>query len=249
MMQLFGLIGYPLTHSFSKEYFTQKFTALGIAETARYELFPLLNIQAFLPLLQSQQPFLQGLNVTIPYKISVMPFLSEMDDQVLQIGSVNTITISPEGSTKGYNTDVYGFEQSLLPLLRDQHRHALILGGGGAAKAVVFVLNKLNIGYTVVSRHPKQGQLSYQQLTADIMHQHTLVINTTPLGMYPSIGEYPPIPYQYAGNGHLFYDLIYRPERTVFLQNAARQGAAVKNGLEMLHLQAERAWQIWNNPI
>lgn len=244
-MQLFGLIGFPLSHSFSKLYFTQKFTVQGIVN-ARYELFPLANIQEFTTLC-AQNPHLKGLNVTIPYKEAVIPYLAELDEEARQIGAVNTIAFLPHGRTKGYNTDVYGFEQTLVPLLQPYHRRALVLGTGGAAKAVVFVLGKLQIPYWQVSRNPAPGQLHYGQIDQKLLQTCTVVVNTTPLGMYPNIHLFPPLPYQFAGKQHLFYDLVYNPEQTLFLEKAARQGAIIQNGLQMLHLQAERAWQIWNN--
>jgi len=247
-MNLYGLIGYPLTHSFSKKYFTEKFTNSGLSDLVRYELFPLRNIEEFESLLKQYAPNLKGLNVTIPYKITVMPLLTYLDERAEKVGSVNTIAVLSDGTTKGYNTDIDGFQQSLSPLILANHSHALILGTGGAAKGVAYVLDKAGIDYTLVSRKLEAGQLSYQQLDRKIMEQHTLVINTTPLGMFPNIELYPDIPYQHVGNRHFFYDLVYNPAQTLFLQKAAMQGASVKNGLEMLYLQAEQSWRIWCNP-
>lgn len=242
----FGLIGYPLTHSFSPGFFGKKFEELGIAHRATYRLFPLQNIEQFNGLI-AQNPQLQGLNVTIPYKQLVIPFLDHLSDEARQIGAVNTIAFLPDGKTCGYNTDAWGFEQSLLPLLQPTHHRALVLGWGGAAKAVAYVLNKLRLPYTVVARTPQSGQLTYAALNEEVMQQHTLIINTTPLGMYPHTQQCPALPYHLATNRHLFYDLIYNPAQTLFLQNAAQHGATVKNGLQMLHLQAEQAWHIWTS--
>lgn len=245
MMQLFGLIGFPLGHSFSKQYFSQKFTVEGITN-ARYELFPLPHIQEF-PALCAQNPQLKGLNVTIPHKETVIPYLYELDEEAHRVGAVNTIAFLPDGRTKGYNTDVYGFEQTLLPLLQPHHTHALVLGTGGAAKAVIHVLSKLGLPFLQVSRQPGAGQLHYRQIDKELLQQYTVVVNTTPLGMYPNTQQYPNLPYQHADSRHLFYDLVYNPPQTLFLAKAAQQGATTQNGLAMLHLQAQRAWQIWNS--
>jgi shikimate dehydrogenase len=247
---LFGLIGYPLSHSFSKKYFSDKFTSQGI-KGHHYELFPLEDISQ-LPDLISRYPNLRGLNVTIPYKQAVMDYLDTLDTSAAEIGAVNTIKIE-EGRLKGYNTDVYGFELSLLQLIHTAGAEtgslsALILGTGGAAKAVAYVLTKLGIEYMKVSRRPSEGQLSYQQLNQPLMEKYRLVINTTPLGMSPKESSLPDIPYAFVNSQHLFYDLVYNPDKTAFMKKGASRGASVKNGLEMLHLQAEKAWEIWNEP-
>ncbi len=237
----FGLIGYPLSHSFSPGYFAAKFASEGI--DAVYKLFPLADVQNFLPIL-TENPGINGLNVTIPYKEAVMPFLYAIDPAATAIGAVNCIAIS-NGKTTGYNTDAIGFENSLLPLLKQHHTKALVLGNGGASKAVIYTLKKLGIAYTLVSRKAGTGITLYTDITADTVRENTLIINTTPLGMYPETEACPPIPYGAIGPQHLLYDLIYNPEATKFLTLGQATGAAIKNGLEMLHLQAEASWDIW----
>jgi shikimate dehydrogenase len=247
-MHRLGLIGYPLEHSFSKKYFSDKFSRLHINDW-EYELYPLQEISELRKLLV-ETPGLTGLNVTIPYKISVMPLLDEVDETARAAGAVNTISITQRQNRqcmKGYNTDVYGFEQSLLPLLRPYDKKALILGSGGASKAVEYVLKKLGIVSQIVSRSPEKGQLSYQEIDDRLINENTIIINTTPLGMYPDVNTTPAIPYPSIGTRHLLYDLIYNPETTIFLQKGIQAGARVKNGLEMLQLQAEKAWQIWTH--
>ena len=243
---LFGLIGYPLSHSFSKKHFAEKFQKEGI-EDSFYDLFPLAHID-LLPDLFSKYKNLSGLNVTIPYKQAVLPFLDEIDEAAMAVGAVNTISIK-NGKKKGYNTDVFGFEQSLLNLFKNAKtipRQALILGTGGAAKAVVYVLNSLNIDYELVSRRPGEGKMTYEDLNEKIMFSHPLIINTSPLGMSPNFDTLPPIPYQYIGATHLLFDLVYNPAETAFLKKGIAVGATISNGLEMLHLQAEKSWSIWN---
>ncbi|MGB1206149.1 MAG: shikimate dehydrogenase family protein [Chitinophagales bacterium] len=243
-MQLYGLIGYPLSHSFSKAYFTKKFEALGIT-SKQYELFPLANINE-LSILLAQHKNMVGLNVTIPYKEKIFAFLDEVDEAAAKIGAVNTIKISQNGKTKGYNTDVYGFEKSLKAMLQTHHQNALILGTGGAAKAVKYVLEKCDIRYKMVSRKPKANEFAYEDIDANLLQKYTLIVNTTPLGMSPNIKSCPDLPYQYLTKKHFLYDLVYNPAETTFLKYGKQQGAIIKNGLEMLHLQAEKAWQIWN---
>lgn len=240
MAALYGLIGYPLSHSFSPAYFNKKFAIEGI--DACYEPYPLSNINE-LPALLNDNPTLQGLNITIPYKQQVIPYLDAINDAAKVIGAVNCIKIT-NGKLTGYNTDWVGFTASLRPLLQTQHTQALVLGSGGGAKAVVYALQQMGIAHNVVSR--TGGQYQYSQLTADIITQHTIIINTTPLGMYPHIDDSPDIPYQYIGSSHLLYDLVYNPEETRFLQQGRDAGALTKNGYEMLLLQAEAAWAIWN---
>ena len=244
-MKTFGLIGFPLSHSFSARYFTEKFLREGIAD-CRFQLFPLEHIGGFSRLIDEQSS-LCGLNVTIPYKQQIIPFLHTMDAAAAEIGAVNCIAFSRTHGMlrlKGYNTDAYGFESSLVPLLKPWHQQALIFGNGGAATAVKYVLQKLNISYRVVSRTP--GDLTYGELDRSFMESHTLLINTTPLGMHPDTEKCPDIPYQYMGEKHLAYDLIYNPAETRFLHTAAARGSVIKNGLEMLYLQAEKSWYIWN---
>lgn len=242
-MKVFGLIGYPLSHSFSKGFFAEKFRKEGVSDCI-YENFPLEDISQF-PALLEQQPNLRGLNVTIPYKEAVLPWLDELSPAAEQIKAVNCIQFH-EGSRIGFNTDVMGFKRSLQPLLKPHHTNALVLGTGGAAKAVMFVLQELNIPYTVVSRRAHNAVINYNMLDKDIMTAHTIIINTSPLGMYPQTDEAPPIPYELITKHHLLYDLIYNPAETLFLQKGKAKGAAVKNGHEMLVLQAEASWDIWN---
>ncbi len=246
-MRTFGLIGFPLSHSFSKKFFSDKFEREQIVGCG-YELFPIEKAESILTLIH-QNPSLCGLNVTIPHKVAVMPFLNELDAAAAEIGAVNCISIKTENDTlilKGYNTDAYGFEESLKPLLEKQHQKALIFGDGGAAKAVKYVLKQLAIPYLVVVRKQTENALLYEDITADLLNEYTLLINTTPLGMSPNLETCPPIPYQHLTERHLAYDLVYNPEEPLFLTKAKQQGAKIKNGLEMLYLQAERSWYIWN---
>ncbi len=247
LMKTYGLIGFPLSHSFSKKYFTEKFLNEGIADH-QYELFPIEDIKFLADLLNENQS-LCGLNVTIPHKVNVLPFLNEIEEAAEKIGAVNCICIKGfEGETylKGFNTDAYGFEKSLTPLLGTQHDKALVFGDGGAAKAVKYVLEKLGIKYQIVVRKPVQGAILYSEITSDILNSHKLLINTTPLGMSPNVDTCPDIDYKQLGSEHLAYDLVYNPLETAFLAKAAAQGAQIKNGLEMLYKQAEKAWAIWN---
>jgi shikimate dehydrogenase len=246
-MRTFGLIGFPLSHSFSKKFFSEKFENEQISG-CKYELFPMENAEDMIDLIK-KNPSLCGLNVTIPHKVNVMPFLNEIDAAAKEIGAVNCISIQQNGAEpilKGYNTDAYGFAESLKPLLEKQHKGALIFGNGGAAKAVKYVLDQLEIPYLVVVRNPAPNAILYAAITAELLAEYKLLINTTPLGMLPNLDSYPLIPYQYLTNQHLAYDLVYNPEESLFLAKAKAQGAQVKNGLEMLYLQAERSWYIWN---
>jgi len=246
-MKTYGLIGFPLSHSFSKKYFTEKFQNEGITDR-QYELFPIENIKSLADLLAENQS-LCGLNVTIPHKVGVLPFLNEIEEAAEKIGAVNCICIKRfEGETylKGFNTDAYGFEESLKPLLTAKHKKALVFGDGGAAKAVKYVLQKLGIEYQVVVRKATAGAILYNQVTPELLERRKLLINTTPLGMSPHIDTFPDIDYTQLGSDHLAYDLVYNPLETAFLSKAAERGAQVKNGLEMLYKQAEKAWAIWN---
>jgi len=238
----YGLIGYPLTHSFSPAYFQKKFADEGV--DAVYDLYPLNDINEVAALLRNVKE-LRGLNVTIPYKEKVMPFLDEVDAVAATVGAVNCIDIH-DGKTRGYNTDVIGFRESLQPLLLPHHTHALILGTGGASKAVKYVLGQMGIAYKMVSRNKEEGQLTYKDITEDTIAEYTLIINTTPLGMSPEIDALPPLPYNVLTPHHLLYDLIYNPAETQFLAQGKRHGAITQNGLEMLQLQADAAWGIWN---
>jgi len=242
MPALYGLIGYPLAHSFSPAYFKKKFADQNIDAT--YEAFTIEDISGF-PDLLNANPNLQGLNVTIPHKETVIFYLDELDSTAFEIGAVNTITLK-NGIKKGYNTDATGFEQSLIPLLQSQHTHALILGTGGSSKAVAYVLKQLGIAYRFVSRKEQPGCLTYPELTAEIIAQHKLIVNTTSLGLYPYIDGAPSIPYENLTAHHLLYDVIYNPEETKFLSLGKERGAAIKNGFEMLQLQAEASWNIWS---
>jgi len=244
-MRRYGLIGYPLSHSFSQKYFTEKFQREQIADCV-YENFPLADISKFSALIQ-QHDDLCGLNVTIPYKEKVIPFLTEQSDVVKATGACNCIKIN-NGRLAGYNTDVIGFENSLKPLLQPHHTKALVLGTGGAAKAVHYVLNKLGIAFTEVSRTPsKAAQIAYDKIGEASISEYQLIINTSPVGMYPKVDECPPLPYQFLTSKHYLYDLVYNPAKTLFLQKGEAQGAAVKNGHDMLIIQAEEGWRIWNS--
>lgn len=251
-MQAFGLIGNPLDHSFSKKYFEEKFIREKL-NNYQYELYPLNNIQDFNQLIKASS-HLKGLNVTIPYKEAIMPFLDEIDPIANAIGAVNTIAIEQsKGETflKGYNTDVIGFRQSLKPFLAKEHHRALILGSGGASKAVAFVLKQLDIPYYKVSRRPnnKLQTIAYDDLDAKAIESFPLLINTTPLGMHPKIDALPPIDLSLIGENHLVYDLIYNPLETKLLREARTKQANCVNGLSMLKLQAEAAWEIWMDTI
>lgn len=243
-MRTFGLVGYPLTHSFSQKYFTEKFHQLGITNAA-YLNFSIPTIDELAEILIAH-PDLCGFNITIPHKKHVLSFLHEQTDTVKQMGACNCVKIS-NGKLIGYNTDVVGFEQSLKPFLKPNHQQALILGSGGAAAAVEYVLNKLNIQFKIVSRDPSPHQISYDALNEELMASHTLIVNTSPVGQYPAVQEAPAIPYAYIGSQHHLFDLIYNPTETLFLQKGKAQGATIQNGSEMLVLQAEESWRIWND--
>lgn len=241
MTKQFGLIGYPLSHSFSPTYFNTKFELNGI--DAHYDTYPLEDIKDFIPLIQNNK--FAGLNVTIPYKESIIPLLDEIEEGAKIIGAINTITFDNDKMI-GYNTDVFGFEKSLMDFIESPKNitKAFILGTGGAAKAVKFVLDKLHIPYQMVSR--KNGDITYEGLTAQIFSEVNLIINTTPLGMAPNHNSKPQIPYQWLNKKYFLYDLVYNPEKTIFLSEGLKKGCKIKNGHDMLILQAEKAWQIWN---
>jgi shikimate dehydrogenase len=243
-MRLFGLIGYPLAHSFSKKYFTEKFEKEMLSDCA-YENFPIISVEKFTSILQNY-PQLKGLNVTIPYKEQIIPFLDEASETVKAIGACNCIKIF-NGKLIGHNTDTTAFERSLKKELQPNHKKALILGTGGSAKAVEFVLRKLNIEYRYVSRKSTGENLTYEQVTPSVIEEYELIINTTPLGMFPDISMVPLIPYDALTAKHFLFDLIYNPEKTLFLQRGEEKGATIKNGLEMLVIQAEESWRIWNS--
>ena len=243
----YGLIGKRLTHSFSKDYFNRKFDAEGI--DAEYINFEIEDINMLIEVI-SQYNNLCGLNVTIPYKEEVMQYLDEIDDDARNIGAVNVIKIIKNGNDfklKGFNSDFTGFNESLAPMLAPCHDKALILGTGGAAKAVAYGLGKLGLEVQMVSRHKSAATLVYEELTKATVQSHKVIVNTTPLGMYPDVNSYPDIPYRFLTKSHICYDLIYNPEETIFLQKSKEMGAIVKNGLEMLLLQAFKSYEIWNS--
>ncbi len=243
----YGLIGRKLGHSFSKQFFTLKFEELGL--NAEYLNFELSDIGEFMELL-AEYPFIKGLNVTIPYKQDIIPYLDHLSHDAQQIGAVNVIKLlgTPDNPVlHGFNTDAQGFRIDLEPILPESHPDkALVLGSGGASKAVCFALKELNISPTVVSRNPAENQISYDDITADMLCTHPLIINTTPLGMWPDIDTAPPIPYHLLSSKNICYDLVYNPQPTLFLEKAAKQGAVTRGGRGMLVNQAELAWKIWN---
>lgn len=239
----FGLVGRNIAYSFSRGYFKKKFNELGLLHHV-YENFDLQEVCEFPSIFTSTQN-IKGLNVTIPYKEEIIPFLDELDESANIIGAVNTIRISKDG-LKGFNTDAYGFQKSIEPHLKDHHRKALILGTGGASKAIAFVLDRLGIEFSFVSRSGKKDGFTYDDLTDNIIKEHTLIINCSPVGTFPNIEEKPALPYREIGRQHLLFDLIYNPSETAFLIAGKANGAAICNGLRMLELQAEKAWEIWN---
>lgn len=244
-MKQFGLVGFPLGHSFSKKYFTEKFEREGI--DSHYDLFELKNISEFTKL--KENPNLCGLNVTIPYKELVISYLDELDETAAQIGAVNVIKfIRSEGKLrlKGYNSDAIGFENSIKPLLKPTHKKALILGTGGASKAIDFTLRKLGIETTFVSRTAKPGMLTYAQLTEEILKNYLIIVNASPVGTFPHSDECPEIPYQFISKNHLLFDVVYNPAETLFLKKGKERGASGLNGENMLIGQAIAAWNIWN---
>lgn len=247
--KVYGLIGYPLGHSFSRDYFNKKFAAEGLnAEYCNFEIPSIADIQKVF----ENHPDLAGLNVTIPYKEQVIPYLDRLDDDAAAIGAVNVIKIergeshdADDVTLVGYNSDVVGFRDSIAPLLNPERDKALILGTGGASKAVYHGLLQLGVEPVYVSRTPRKGVLSYADLTPEVIASHKVIVNTTPLGMYPKVDNCPDIPYDCLTPDHLLYDLIYNPDVTTFMKRGQEHGAEVKNGLEMLLLQAFEAWRIW----
>ncbi len=247
MKRKFGLIGFPLSHSFSRKFFTDKFSNEGL--DAEYLNFEIENISQLSHLIASH-PNLEGLNVTIPYKEQVIKFLDYTDESAALIQAVNTIRIHHSGrhiSLHGYNTDIHGFQESIRPLIQKFHHKALVLGTGGASKAVVKALENLKIDTILVSRNPEEkGELSYNDLDEDVMDNYKIIVNTTPIGTYPNTEGCPAIPFELITPNHILFDLVYNPEVTEFLKQGKKRGAIVKNGLEMLHLQALASWEIWN---
>jgi shikimate dehydrogenase len=248
-MKGFGLIGYPLSHSFSERYFNEKFHKEGIKNTS-YRLFPIENLDQ-LPLLIAENRELSGLNITIPYKEKVISFLDSLDDSASKIGAVNTVKIYRKGQSvllKGFNTDVFGFEESLTPHIKADFTSALILGTGGASKAVEYVLKNRGLKTIFVSRTPRnENQISYKMITPEIIRTSNVIVNTSPVGMYPNADQYPDIPYEFLTPDHVLFDLVYNPENTMFMKLGKQKGAVVLNGLQMLYLQADKAWEIWNS--
>ena len=245
-MKKYGLLGYPLGHSFSRNYFNQKFEAEKIdAEYLNFEIPEIKEIKNVI----KENPELNGLNVTIPYKEQVIPYLDDLDEDARLIGAVNVIKFSKglfgKVKLKGYNSDIIGFKQSIEPLLKEHHRKALILGTGGASKAVFQGLKQLGVASTFVSRKAKEYCITYEEITPKVMEQYTVIVTTTPLGMYPNVNACPDIPYDLLTSDHLLYDLLYNPDETLFMRKGKEKGAVVKNGLEMLLLQAFAAWEIW----
>ncbi|TCI91886.1 shikimate dehydrogenase family protein [Tenacibaculum sp. M341] len=242
---LFGLLGKNISYSFSRGYFSEKFELLKLVNH-KYVNFDIQDISELKTVLKENEPSLKGMNVTIPYKETVFQYLDKVDKKARQIGAVNTIKFTKKGKLIGYNTDFYGFKNSIKPLLKTHHKKALILGTGGASKAIAYALKKLNIEYKFVSRSGDgETILSYNDLNEKIITEYNILINCTPLGTHPNTDQSPNIPYEFISNKHLLYDLIYNPSETLFLSKGKQQGAAIKNGLEMLELQAEKAWEIW----
>jgi shikimate dehydrogenase len=240
----YGLLGKNISYSFSKNYFTAKFDN-PVFEGCTYENFDIQSIAEF-PNVLAQNHDLNGLNVTIPYKESILPYLDRLSKTATEIGAVNVIKFTKKGTLKGYNSDWYGCKKSLQPYLKPHHKKAVLLGTGGASKAIAYALQKLDITATFVSRNPAENELSYNQLTKTIFDEYQLIINCTPLGTSPNSDTFPPIPYEYITPSHLVFDLVYNPEKTVFLKQAEAQGATIVNGYEMLIFQAEKAWKLWH---
>ncbi|WP_047419741.1 shikimate dehydrogenase [Cellulophaga sp. Hel_I_12] len=240
----YGLIGKNIEYSFSRAHFTQKFKDLKL-ENHSYENFDFQDINELTALLKNNQN-IQGFNVTIPYKVAVISLLSALDITAQEIGAVNTIKITSTG-LKGYNTDYYGFQKAIEPILKKHHTHALILGTGGASKAVAYVFKRLGMFYSYVSRSAHKDHLTYTDLTQEVLAKYTVIVNCTPLGTFPNIDHKPDIPYGFITDKHILFDLIYNPVKTAFLSAGEAQGAQIKNGEKMLALQAEKAWEIWHS--
>ena len=242
-MDKYGLIGFPLGHSFSRGFFTEKFAREGI--DAEYVNFEIPDASMLLDVIRDN-PGLRGLNVTLPHKQAVIPLLDELSDEAKEIGAVNVIRVR-DGKLKGFNSDIIGFTESIKPLLQPWHKKALILGTGGASRAIRVGLTRVGIEWTYVRRTPREGMLTYSDLTAEVMQQYMVIVNCSPVGMFPKTGEAPNIPYELLTPKHLLYDLVYNPEETLFMQKGRAQDAIVKNGLEMLHLQAIASWEFWHS--
>ena len=247
-MNTYGLIGYPLGHSFSRKFFTEKFEKEGI--DAQYLNFEIPSIEEF-PNIIKNNPTLKGLNVTIPYKQQVMQYLDDISEEAKAIGAVNVVkcqlsTVNSQLHLTGYNSDVIGFVNSIKPLLKPHHKKALILGTGGASKAIRYGLEKkLGMKTLFVSRSAREGMITYEEVTAEVLKEYEVIVNCSPVGMYPHVDECPALPYEALNENNLLYDLVYNPLETLFMKKGAAQGATVKNGLEMLHLQAIASWEFW----
>lgn len=249
-MKIYGLIGYKLGHSFSRNFFTEKFKNEGL-DGYEYVNFELDSIEEF-PTIFDQGKAICGLNCTIPYKQQIMQYMHEIDEEAAEIGAVNTVKVIHQNGKrilKGFNTDLYGFENSLRPMLEVKHQKALILGTGGASKAIKYLFDKIGIEYlsATTKEELREKEIRYNQLTEELMNEYLIIINATPLGTFPKVETCPDIPYQFVGPDHVLYDLVYNPAETLFLKKGNEQGAKTKNGLEMLHLQALKSWEIWNS--
>ncbi len=241
--EIYGLIGYPLGHSFSRAFFTEKFQREGL--DAEYRNFEIEDARQLLDVVHNT-PNLRGLNCTIPHKRAIIPLLDELSEEAREIGAVNVIKVLPDGRLKGFNSDIVGFVDSIRPLLRPHHQRALVLGTGGASKAVCMGLSKLGLKWRYVSRTPGEGRFTYADLSAEVMNDYSVIVNCSPVGMHPHTDEAPDIPYTYVTERHLMFDLVYNPEVTLFMRLGLEHGAQVKNGLEMLHLQALASWTFWH---
>lgn len=256
-MKKYGLIGYPLGHSFSRKFFTEKFAAEGI--NAAYVNFEIPNAEQLLDVVRDN-PNLRGLNCTIPHKQAIIPLLDQMSDEARRIGAVNVIKVIPpkaplpfggeageRGALVGFNSDIIGFTDSIKPLLKPHHKKALVLGTGGASKAICVGLEKMGIEWKYVSRRPAEGHFTYDDITPAIIQEYPIIVNCSPVGMFPHVDECPALPYEAMTERNLLFDLVYNPLETLYMQKGAAHGATVKNGLEMLHLQALASWEFWNN--
>ena len=246
--KVFGLLGKNISYSFSRGYFAEKFELLGLNKH-EYKNFDIQDIAGFSSIIKDET-CLKGINVTIPYKEEVMQYLDMLDDTAKEIGAVNTIKLTKSGNLKGYNTDVVGFENSISPYFKSHHKFALILGTGGASKAIAYALKKNKIQYKFVSRKPSgKEEISYNDLNNEVLNKYHIIVNCTPIGTSPDVHLSPNIPYQFLSEKHLLFDLIYNPEISAFLAKGKQQGASIKNGFEMLEMQAEESWRIWNESI